>query len=67
VNPEQLLKLVLDYTNTNDYDDEADGWLSTRLDGKVLTVEFMQDSDEGKQAWSASWELAEAARPEPAP
>jgi hypothetical protein len=61
MNGAELLKLVLDYTNTNDYDDGADGWLSTRLDGNVLTVEFMQDSDEGKQTWSASWEMQEVA------
>jgi hypothetical protein len=59
VNAAELLRLVLDYTNTNDYDDGADGWLSTRLAGNVLTVEFEQDSDEGKQTWSASWQLFE--------
>ncbi len=42
MSPSELMELVLDATNTNDYDDGAEGWLSTKVEGDVLTVTFVR-------------------------
>jgi hypothetical protein len=53
--PQKLMQLVLDYTNTNDYDDCADGWLSTALHdgGELFEVTFTHHNGEISAAcWS---------------
>ena len=60
MSPAELFELVLEYTNTNDYDDEARGWLETALHdgGEIFEISFRHE--DGRTS-TAAWGLIPSA------